>query len=394
LTRASTIWNSSAVRAALLVLLAGCNLDTSRDAPYAAPPGEPGPCGTTEAALPKLLAFVEGGKLEPLREVLVRRLVPNEASPAPDPSLRIVLNALVRLIAQLGLEKTQDIAAVAARSDLEREVAPLIVLLLEFVDGRLDGLDHYAAVEAAGTFVRVCDPDHLLSAVELLLRLQSPSRGRPWIVAVLEALAPIVESPELAPFLEGFERNAERGRPAILSLLVQIMSFVAGDAFAVSRVETLLESAVYPIVGPELEAQVEELVFLLGEATAPEAGVLEPLQEAMRCGMQHGMERDELLGLAYDLIATEEIGLSTIVTATSGVLDGEGLLVELSLFADTVRVVRSDLGIRDDLRDLLVLLLEEPEAARVVPVLIDLFEAGVVAELLEVLVLVLDGCGR
>ena len=67
---------------------------------------------------------------------------------------------------------------------------------------------------------------------------------------------------------------------------------------------------------------------------------------------------------------------------------------ELSLLADTVRLVRSDLTIRDDLRDLLVVLLSRPDVQKVVPVLVELLDRKVVTELLTALVTLLDGCGR
>jgi hypothetical protein len=382
------------VRLLLLLVLAGCNLDTDREAPYLAPPNEPGECGTTATLFPRLLAFLEEGRFEPLKQVLLSRLAPSEAEPLPDPSLRVVFNAIVRLVTQLGLAKTQDIAAIAARAELEQELSPLIVLLLEFVDGRLDGRDHYEAIEAGGYFVRVCDPDHLLTAVELLLRLESPSFDEPWLVAVLDALRPMLANPQIQPFLESFERNSETGRPAILSILVQIFAFIADENFAISRVETLLESAVYPAVDRELEDQIKVLVRLLDEATAAEAGVFEPLQEAVRCGMQHPEQRDALIGMAYDLVATEQVGLSSLLDSASGVLASEGLIAELSLFADTVRLVRTDLTIRDDLRALIVVLLSRPDVTMVVPVMIDLIEQKVLTELLQSLVVLLDGCGR
>lgn len=377
-----------------LVAVFGCNLDTDREAPYVAPPDEPGTCGTTASLFPRLISFAEEERLAPLREVLLSRLATTPENPLPDPSLRVVLNALVRLVSQLGLDKTQDIATIAARAELQEELSPILVLLLEFLDGRIDGRDHYDAAEAGAHFVRVCNPDYLLTSIELLLRFQSPSYGKPWIVAVLEALRPIVANPTLQPFLEGFERESEQGRPAIVSLLVQIMSFVADEGFSISRVRTLLDSAVYPAVDQDLEDQIEVLVLLLDEATTPEAGLFEPLQQAMRCGMQHQDERDALLGLVYDLLTSGAIDPSEIVDTGSDILQSDALVPELSLLADTVRIVRTDTVIRDDLRELLALLLTRPDVEKVVPVLIELVDEKVVAELLDGLVVLLSGCGR
>ncbi len=377
-----------------LLALAGCNLDTDRDAPYLAPAAEPGPCGTTATLFPRLLAFVDEGRFEPLKEVLLSRLVPSEDDPQPDPSLRVVLNAIIRLVSELGLNKTHDIADVAARAELEQELSPLIVLVLEFLDGRLDHRDHYDAAQAIGYFVKVCNPDHLLTSAELLLRLESPSFHEPWLVALLDALRPILANPRIEPFLVMFERNAETGKPAIISLLAQIMAFVADDRFSIDRVETLLQSAVYPVVDRDLQDQMEVLVSLLEEATSPAAGVLPPLQQAMRCGMQHPDQRDAVIGMGYDLIATREVGLGDLLDSLQGALASPGLEAELDLFADALYVIRTDLTIRDDLQSLLVVLLSRPDVEKVVPVLIEVFEKKVLTELLQALVVLLDGCGR
>lgn len=376
-----------------LAALPSCNLDTDDPAPYVDPPTTQGACGTTETLIPQFLQFVTDDRFAPLREVLDRRFVPSEYNPNPDPSLRTILDAIVRLITQLGLSDTAYVAHLAASAEVEEELGPLVVHMLGYVDGRLDGTPHYDATDSAAHFIRVCEPDHLLSAIEGLLRFRSPSADKAWIVAVIEEIGPLLDEPELTPFIEGFEQSGETGRPAIISLLRQIMAFVADDDFAISRVETLLMSAVYPNVGPSLETRIERLVELLGEATAPEAGILVPLQGAMRCGMQHGEHRDELIGFVYDLTVSEEVGLK-------GLIDGIGFVAsdvvaqELDLLADVIAIVRTDLTLRDEIRELLATLISSPDAELVVPVLIDLFEEKIVTELLAAVVQLLDGCGR
>ena len=378
----------------LMGQLPGCNLDTDRAVTRQPPPAAPGRCATTAALFPQLLDFLEEGKFAPLRGVLERRLLPSEDGVQPDLSLKTVFAALVRIVAQLGLDQAAYFADVAARQEFKENLGPLLSTVLKFIDGRLDGVPRYEAGDAAAHFVARCDPDHLLTAIERLLRLYSPTYQKPWVLAVLEAALPLLEDPQLQPFLESFEQNAETGKPAVVSLLVQIMGFLADENFAISRVQTLLDSAVYPLVERDLEVKIQALVALLEEATSPEAGVLLPIQRAVRCGNMHPEERDVLLGLVYDVVIAPEVGPELIIDAATGVLVGEALIYELNLIADVVSVMRDDLSVRDDLQDLTVLLLSQPEVQVIVPVIIELIDELVLAELIEAIVTLLDGCGR
>lgn len=371
----------------------GCSFDTDQPAPHVPPPTQQGACGTTATLWPTFLQFLEEDGFAPLRGVLEARFLPSPENPRPSPSLRDIVAAGIRLIAQIGLEDTATVARVAARAELEAQLAPVLVTLLRFAEGRVDGRPRWEAAEATAFFVRRCDPDHLLTSVEHVLRLESASRGGPWLVVLLDELGEMVANPALQPFLDTFEENAERGRPAIISLLRQIMAFLADEGFAIERVETLLESAVYPSVDAALEARIRGLVVLLGEATTRDARVFRPLQEAMRCGMRYGRERDELLGFAYDLLASEPLGLDTLLDSL-GAVRTETVVAELELFAELVRVLRSDPAVRDVLRETLAVMLSRPDVETVVPVLIDLFERRVMTELLGGLVRLLDGCGR
>jgi hypothetical protein len=382
--------------AAGLVSSLSCSFDPDFDAPYVGPPVAQGECGTTETLLPKLLAFVRAQKLVPLERVLETRLAPTPDNPHPDPSLRVLVGDLVRLVRGLGLDRTELVVEFVRKGDFESQVGPLVSTILKFMDGRLDHETHFEAGDATALFLRRCDPDHLLTAVEGMLRLKSPSHGNiPWLVALMQDAAPLISDPQLLPFLDTFQRESERGRPAILSLLVQILVQLGDESFSIDRIETLLESAIYPTrLGDELRPKIEPLVRLLDEATRPEAGVFEPLHQAVQCGLAHPPERDEVLGFLYDLVASEDVELVTVIDAVSSVLEPDLAEAELDLFADVVKVVRTDLTIRDDLRETVAILLSTPNTAESVPVFIDLIDEGVLSELFEALAKLLSGCGR
>lgn len=372
--------------ALVFIALTSCSFDTDRSAPHVQSAIAAGACGTTETLLPKLFLFLREDRFEPLRRVLEKNY--------DDNGLRTLIGAVVRLVSGLGLDRTDLVLEAANKTEVEEKLAPLLVSMLEFMDGRTDNQSRYAAADAAAVFVRRCDPDYLMTAVEGVLRLQSPSHGKPWLTALLDESRPLLADPTLQPFLDSFERNAETGKPAVVALVVQIMIFLADDNFAIERVETLLESAVYPLVSPELRVKIEALVAMLDEATRPEAQILIPIQGAVRCGLMHTAERDAVIGFLYDLVASPELGLESILETTSALVGDDGAKNELSLLADTVAIIRDDPKVSDDLRELLATLLSVPDVELTVPVLIELIREEVAGEMLQAVAKLLGGCGR
>src|SRR5205823_4180552 len=128
--------------------------------------------------------------------------LPTPDDPTPDPSLRVLIGDVVRLVRELGLDRTQLVVEFVHKGDFESQVGPLFSTILKFIDGQLDGKTHFESGDAAAVFLRTCDPDHLLLAIEELLRLKSPSHGNiPWLLALIEDAGPLISDPALRPFL-------------------------------------------------------------------------------------------------------------------------------------------------------------------------------------------------
>ncbi len=373
-----------------LMMTSGCSFDSTEAAPYADPARKAGLCGTTDSLLPKFLKFIEADRFAPIRQVVEKKLVPSDTNPLPDPSVRTIAAALLRLLSLVGVERAQRVADLVSDETLNQELVPLVHTSLRILDGQLDGKPKYEVADAAALFVRQCDPDNLLTSIEELLILQSPSQGEPWLFALLESALPLLEDPTLTPFLESFERNAESGKFAVVALMAEIMKFMAAEDFAISRVRTLLESAVYPFASRELETKIRGILVILEEATSEEAGAYGPLQRAMRCGHQHPASRDILLGFLFDLVVTPELGLDGLLEGASAL--GKQSKNDLDLLSDLVAAVRLDLSIRDDIRDFVALFLSTPEVESVIPVVIELIETEVMGELFSAIAQLLKGC--
>lgn len=368
-----------------------CSFDTDRPAPYVPPPNVPGPCGDTESLFPKLLALVRDGRVEPLRRVIEARLVPD--GPSADPSLRSLLGALIQLAGGLGLERTAATATTALASQALVDLKPLVMVALRFTGGQSDGVPRWPATEAIASLVERCDAEPLLTALEGILRLRSPADGdRRWLAVFGKSVSALIQDPTLEPFLVGFEQDAQRGRPAIIALLDQIITFLADEEFGIDRVRTLLESAVYPAVSDPLRLEIERLVDLLAIATDPQSGVLAPLQGALRCLNRRVEDRHELVGFIYDLLTSDAVDLPTVLSSIDGLVSESESDRLLDFAADLVRVLRQDPEAREPLFALAVVVLRRPEVAQVWPALIDVVDAGVLGELTDGVARLLNRC--
>jgi hypothetical protein len=378
---------------AATIALCACSADTDRAAPYLAPPNQPGPCGTTATLFPKLLDFLNAGHFARLKAVIDRRLVPAAGSPAPELSIRTLLDAIVRLLQTIGLTQTANTASLLAKERALHDAKPLFLTALRFTAGQIDGQDRYDATTATGTLLLSCDSDALLGVTQSVLKLESPSAQKLWLAALSDALVPLLDDPTLKPFLDDFMQNTTKGRPAVIEFMGQIVGLLTNPDFSISQVETALESAVYPSVSDALKAKIETLVTVLGEATAPEAGIRAPLLSVARCMQAHSDQRDLLLGFLYDLVTNPAVGLNNVLaSARMLVTDEEAANVQNDL-ADFVGVLRADSASSGSILALLATFISKPDVADALPVTIDLIQAGVLGELLHaVLTLLQNGC--
>ncbi|MBI4816802.1 MAG: hypothetical protein HY791_11120 [Deltaproteobacteria bacterium] len=375
----------------VLTLVCGC-VDSDAPGPIVEAADPEASCSTA-SVFPRLLSLVRSGRLAPLREVIESRLMPTESNPRPDPSLRSLLGAGVTLVRALGLEQVLDSAEVARRTALIDKLQPLAVPMLRFVSGAIDGATHYEAAEATARFVDRCDPDHLLSAVVAVSRLESRSHpGRLWLDVVIDAGTELLEEPMLRSAIEAFQNEGSSGRPAIVSLVGQTMTFLDDDDFDIERVRVLYQDAVVPAVDPLLASRIGGLIDLLEEATDPESGVFLSLKGAFRCGNQHPEDRDAIVEFLVELVLSETLDLDGLLAATTALVSDDEARALFDTIARVIESVRTDPKSRDQLRGMLFVMLSRPAVEDVTPVGIDVLESRVADELIASLPVLLEGC--
>ncbi|MEE2904079.1 MAG: hypothetical protein VYC39_17260 [Myxococcota bacterium] len=344
---------------------------------------------------PKLLSFIEQGKFEPLKSFIQRHLLISEENPQPDISTRTLFSGILKITRSLGLEKTVDLTDLVTNSEILGEQLPLLTAALDFITGKTDGKSRYETGDAAAHFIRVCDPDHLLSAIELLTSFESPSRpGEMWIDVMLKEIAVVVDNQKLDEFLDAFEQDAEKGRPAVINIIAQLMGLIRQSSFSISQVETLLDSAVYPILSDELRPNVERMVTLLEEVTAPDAGILVPLQRSIDCGMHSPAERDVIIGFLYDLLFSQDIGARDALISVAELVSIEDSKFLLGIVSDLIGSIRSDRLARDELLELFALMLQQPDVNALLPIVSELIAEEIFTELLVAIQSILGDCNR
>jgi|GEM_PF-2232669 len=386
---------------ALLFTLLGvsaisCSFDHDEPAPPLVTNGEPPAlCGTTASVFPKLLSFIEQGKFEPLKAFIQRHLLISEENPQPDISTRTLFSGILKITRSLGLEKTVDLTDLVTNSEILGEQLPLFTAAIDFITGKTDGKSRYETGDAAAHFIRVCDPDHLLLAIELLTSFESPSRpGEMWIDVMIKEIAVVVDNQKLDEFLDAFEQDAEKGRPAVINVIAQLMGLIRQSSFSISQVETLLESAVYPILSDELRPNIERMVTLLEEVTAPDAGILVPLQRSIECGMQSPVERDVIIGFLYDLLFSQDIGARDALISVAELVSVEDSKFLLGIVSDLIGSIRSDRLARDELLELFALMLQQPDVNALLPIVSELISEDIFTELLVAIQSILGDCNR
>lgn len=381
----------------LLGALSGlsCSLDPETPAPIAEPPRVAGPCGTTENLLQGLFALSREGGLDDLRTIITEHSTPGRDGLEPDLALRNVLGAALRIITRLGIRATREAAISLGKGPVAESLSSIFEELLRLLDGQHDGRPRYDATKAMGFYLRRCDAVYMLTLAERGLRLERPgASGQPerWLAALLRESAALMKDPLFDQFLREFEESGEQGRGAVVGLLNQVLGFLADRDFEIGRVRALLESSVYPLVEPPLAARLDRFFSLFEEAVALDPMVQSSLQAVAACSLVDETARRDLLGLVYDVAASEALSLPDLLEEASRLVGEEADVAFLDHLAGLFSAVRDEREARQDIFVLLAVLLEPPDVERALPLVIELLRRDLVSELMFGVTTLLSGC--
>ncbi len=373
----------------------GCGLDVETPAPATESARAPGPCGTTENLFQGMFTLSREGGLEDLRTIITEHSAAGPMGRAPDLAIRNVLGAAIRIVTRLGISATREAALTLGKGPLAEWASSALVDGLRFTSGSLDGRARYAATESVAFYLRRCDAEPILELAERVLRLTRPSAEggeERWLAAFLGASGRLLAHPMLEPFLSDFEASGERGRAAIVGLLNQVAGFLADEDFDLQRVRALFESSVYTLVDPSLAAEFDGLLALLEEAVRLDPALQQALRGVAQCSLIDEGARREFLGYVYDFSTYPGLSLETLLAEGSTLVADPSQAPFLDHLAGLSAAISIEREARQDIFVLVAVLMERPEVERALPLLIQLFERDLVAELLYAVTTLLAGC--
>jgi hypothetical protein len=301
-------------------------------------------------------------------------------------------------------------------------VKRVLLSLLDYVQGKTDGLTHYDLFTGMGRMAAsqtsACDPAQGWKLIDNLLGYLTPAVA----TQQLGALQVLLADPYTKQFLAELTGGGAQGRDNMIVLLHNLMPslvFAKSGADALAAMDSLLNQLVYGSSSvpqsfkDEVKAVMNGISAMLGDQTGifpPLAGVLHCIASApVRCadpaqctcrddarlgclGTDH---HDELVGALYDILSRPEaqggVDLATLVGALKA-------LVSIDATGQTLRtlrlIVESIQGSPDptdphEARDAVAALtrdaLTAAEGAKLVPALSILVQNQVVLELFSLL---------
>lgn len=443
-SRRATAWTAAcACLAAGALAASSCGADGLQAPAPERPPVDVTQCKEFEALVPAFHRAAQGGRLEPLAEVVRERLAqpgPRGEAPPISDVLRAIFNTLNRFASlppeagapagelcvrsspgsSLSLDaglpppaEAQPLCEIRRATDAllhagqGREalelLEPQVVGILNYVVGRdrrvptQSVAPHY---EVAGVLSNMCQQSAVCRMEDTLdlvngfvAWLQTPEGD-----ASLARVELLLQNPALAPFLtgEGTTYGGENGVVALADVIIQVVRGMETP----DDLDALPLDALPDTLRPDAEAGLADLKLLLAPDRHP--NVLVPLKKVLGCNAAQDADR-AVVRMVYRLALQEklpEFGFTRLIATVKGLraVDSRGTLLQL---ARTLLVaVRSDeRAVQSAARVCEELFRAVPSpgetqsnASRVLPVLGDLFTEGILTESLCALDAFVYGC--
>ncbi len=394
-----------------VVLCLGCGAGSDDAPPMESNTGngQAGPCGTTQGLRDAVRGTATREDLQPLLDLMRERLVDTGKWRQ---TVRVALTVMraeppVGLAASLGaLRDGQGLARLTPhlRAVLGYFVGTLPLLPEEaFAQG-----PHLGPVRVVTSALRVCDPNAVWMTVNRLLTLRLPCTGCPggsrlFAAALADALAALLEDPELGGVLDTLEFAEVSGGPRVVGragfqlFADLIVDGIASPSFTQEYYNQNLRVIIQDVLGRRLsdgaQQKLNALLDALGEGLQPELGLLEPLQKTVGC-IRRQDANHEVAGMVFDWIRLDSLEWRDFVAAIAPVFEtGEGVALNQYLGRVTRLLASDDTLARDALGSVLPLLVDGADA-RLLGAVDGLRGHGVARGVLDAAVLLLGRCGQ
>ncbi|MCC6809467.1 MAG: hypothetical protein IT381_18710 [Deltaproteobacteria bacterium] len=367
-----------------------------RAAPYVPSGYAETECGNFEDLAPALIKSLHSGGFDKIAEVFRTELVPSGA-------LRTAVAAVLRLAKDApppdGL--LTPIGKVIDNPSVE-PVVTLALAALKYLAGRLPATKtHYEVTTVLSKLLGECsDPKGPLTLVEVLLKTHVPLGCTPGddgcklgTIALFRPLRDLLSDPATRELLSALRIEAIPEESFVV-LMNQLFTILKSPSFSFTDVRAVLQANVYPLIeAASLKTKLDALLDVLDELTRPEVGLQSSLRETLTCATAKDPNGD-VNRMIYALVVQPEFQVSELVSAVNATDDIDPDEKVAKWLAKVIGILKADRALNDALIGVVVKMLQERNAAKVIPSLLDISASGALADLQRLLERGFSKCSR
>lgn len=356
-------------------------------------------CSSLQQLAPNFYRLLQEGAFEGLREVLEA-----EAGPPPGATrLNLLLGVILEVIRAVEVPGFRQVLLDALRSTSAGPLLPQTRGLLIYIDGQVGcpagaPCDHYDLPDVLRRllFTTACDADPIGFDARTKLDFLARFLKHPRLPELLDLFPRLLANPIFRGVLDNFRYEGCGAGPCeredgFAALLDIVLDNVLVPGIPWDEILNLLRQV--RLDTEEVRTLVAYAREMLTESPpSPEADLVGPLRSAIRCLRQ--VDPARALGRnLYRILTIEEVRLEDFASGIARILDADPQRLTLQILSQALDYFRSQaLGSFRTLQRVAEVLLAPANLRKIVPVLIAVIDAGVVPELLDILVALTGDC--
>lgn len=327
-------------------------------------------CKPVEDYVPTFLQLIETNQLDNLKSVLSTELTEELQAELIRVLLDIVGSLPRGTITKLTSDDTINLPAL-------KVLGPLVLDILKYFTGALDGNSHYDTLARLGELLNDCELVPLLKLLTTLL--EDP--------AFNETLLAILSDKQVNDLLGDLQFDGQSGKAGFVALVRNLLVSVSSPGFQIDDARALLGQFL-DVNSPPFSTFFE----LIEQLIEPQTNL--PILQAVSACVLKSDSDGTLLGFLFDLLTLPSLNFTTVLGEVKGLLQNQG---GDSLIPVVVQLLKTLID-KDDTRfallRILLVILREDIVARLLPDLIVIIESGALKELLVFLNLLATKCAN
>ncbi|MCA9520526.1 MAG: hypothetical protein KC609_06120 [Myxococcales bacterium] len=315
-------------------------------------------CRPVEEYIPTFLQLIDEHKLDNLKSVLSDELTDDLQA-----ELIGVIIAAVKALPRGTLSKVTSDPVLSQPA--VGKLAPLLVDILKYFTGELNGTSHYPVVGVVRNLLNNCELNPVL---KLLLDLLEDS-------AFVDTLLDVLADEDVKGIVSSLDFQGKSGREGFVALARNLLVSISQPGFEITDVKVLLGQFI------DVSKPPFSTFFTLIEKLIDPTSSLPVLQQLSACMLENDTNQ-ELLGFLFDLLTLPSLDIASVFSEIQQLTDNPDNKFLFDVILDILRYYSVTEDARLALARVLFVILREDVAARLLPDLIVIIESGALRELL------------